>query len=243
MHSRWTWPALVACLLILGALLAMADAALLRPLLPPPEPPRQFGPDGRPPVLPRVVVGPGLLFGWGFRGRELDFGYGGLVSTAVVVLLLCLAMLVALPGRVRVAVERLEAPRGMLRAYGAGAAAALMVAAITLLFRYTFLLIGIAPLLWLAAGLATVFGLACLSLYMGRRLARRLGATHPLLAALAGILLILDVALVPYLGWLFAAAAALVGLGLAAMTRFGSPRGWSLEELRWQPDTTPLEEA
>jgi hypothetical protein len=226
-----------------GALLAVADAALLRPLLPQPEPVRSFGPDGRPPGLPRVEFGPGLLFGFGFRTRQLDFGYGGLVSTVAVVLLLCLAALVALPGRVRVAVERLEAPRGMLRAYAAGAAAALLVAAVSLLFRYTFLLIGIAPLLWLAAALATVFGLACLGLYTGRRLARRLGGVHPLVAALTGILLILDAALVPYLGWLFAAAAALVGLGVAAMTRFGSPRGWSLDELRWQPEPTPLEEA
>jgi len=243
MPSRWTWPALLACLLVLGALLAVADAALLRPLLPQPEPVRSFGPDGRPPALPRVVFGPGLLFGFGFGARQLDFGYGGLVSTVVVVLLLCLAAVVALPGRVRVAVERLEAPRGMVRAYAAGVAAALMVAAVSLLFRYTFLLIGIAPLLWLAAALATVFGLACLGLYTGRRLARRLGGVHPLLAALAGILLILDAALVPYLGWLFAAAAALVWLGLAAMTRFGSPRGWSLEELRWHPETTTPEEA
>jgi hypothetical protein len=243
MPSRWTWPALVACLLILGALLTVADAAVLRPLFPQPEPVRSLGPAGRPPALPRVVIGPGLLFGFGPRGGELDLGYGGLISTAVVVLLLCLAALLALPGRVRVAVERLEAPRGMLRAYAAGAAAALMVAAVTLLFRYTFLLIGIAPLLWAAAALAIIFGVACLGLYAGRRLARRLGATHPLLAALAGILLILDAALVPYLGWLFAAAAALMGLGLAAMTRFGSPRGWSLEDLRWERETTTPEEA
>jgi hypothetical protein len=143
---------------------------------------------------------------------------------------------------VREGVERLEAPRGMTRAYAAGAVAALMVAAVTLLFRYTFLLIGIAPLLWAAAALAIIFGLACLGLYAGRRLARRLGAAHPLLAALAGILLILDAALVPYLGWLFAAAAALIGLGLAALTRFGSPHGWSLEDLRFDArDTTPEE--
>jgi hypothetical protein len=242
MSSRWTWPALVVCLLILGALLTVADAAVLRPLLPQPDSGRPLGPGGRPGGLPRVVIGPSLFFGFGPRGGELDFGYGGLISTAVVVLLLCLAALVALPGRVRVAVERLEAPRGMTRAYAAGAVAALMVAAVTLLFRYTFLLIGIAPLLWAAAALAIIFGLACLGLYAGRRLARRLGAAHPLLAALAGILLILDAALVPYLGWLFAAAAALIGLGLAALTRFGSPHGWSLEDLRFDArDTTPEE--
>ena len=243
MPSRWTWPALVACLLILGALLAVADAAVLRPLLPQPDPVRPLGPGGRPPSLPRVLLGPGLLFGFGPRGRELDLGYGGLVSTVVAVLLLCLAALVLLPSRVRVAVDRLEAPRGMLRAYAAGAVAALLVAAVTLLFRYTFLLIGIAPVLWAAVALAIIFGLACLGLYGGRLLARRLGAPHPLLAALAGILLILDAALVPYLGWLFAAVAALIGLGLAAMTRFGSSRGWSLEDLRWERKTTTPEEA
>ena len=130
--------------------------------------------------------------------------------------------------------ERLEQRPNFLRA---GTGSILVHAVIVLL------LIGIAPVLWAAAALSIIFGLACLGLYCARLLARRLGATHPLLAASAGILLILDAALVPYLGWLFAAVAALMGLGLAAMTRFGSPRGWSLEDLRWERETTTPEEA
>jgi len=242
MSTRWAWTVVIACLLVAGALLAIADAALIRPLLPHPEPERFLG--GRPSGgLPRVGLGPGFLLGFGFRADQLNFGYGTVVATAVVVLMLCLATLVAVPARVRVAVERLEAPRGLLRAYAAGAAAALLVAALSLLFRYTLLLIGIAPLIWLAAAVGVAFGLASLGLFLGRRLGLRLGAAHPVLAALAGILLILDAALVPYLGWLFGAAAALVGLGLAAVTRFGSPRAWSLDELRWETPTTPAEEA
>ena len=239
MPKRWTWPLVLACLLVLGALLAVADAAVIRPLLPQPEPIRLLA-DGRPPApgpLPR------LGFGLGFRDAQLDFGYGTVVATAVVVLMLCLAALVAVPNRVRVAVERLEAPHGLTRAYAAGAAAALLVGALTLLFRYTFLLIAIAPLLWLAAALAVAFGVASLGLYGGRRLVSRLGAAHPLLAALVGILIIVDAALVPYLGWLFGAAAALVGLGLAASSRFGSAQGWSLEALRWDTQNSSAEEA
>ena len=159
------------------------------------------------------------------------------------IVLICLAMLVMVPGRVRVAVERLEAPHGLVRAYAAGAAAALLVAAVTLLFRYTLFLIGIAPVLWLASAAAVAFGIASLGLYAGRRVLSRLGAVSPFLAGVAGILMILDAALVPYLGWLFGAAAALVGLGLAASTRLGSPRGWSLDELRWDTHHTSAEEA
>ncbi|HEX6349760.1 MAG TPA: hypothetical protein VF160_10270 [Candidatus Dormibacteraeota bacterium] len=239
MPKRWIWPLVLAGLLVVGALLAVADAAVIRPLLPQPEPIRLLA-DGRPAVpgpLPRVG------FGLGFRDAQLDFGYGSVVATAVVVLMLCLAALVAVPDRVRVAVERLEAPHGLTRAYAAGAAAALLVGALTLLFRYTFLLIGIAPLLWLAAALAVAFGVASLGLYGGRRLVSRLGAAHPLLAALVGILIIVDAALVPYLGWLFGAAAALVGLGLAASSRFGSAQGWSLEALRWNTQNSSAEEA
>jgi hypothetical protein len=238
MAKRWTWPLVLTCLVATGGLLAVADAALIKPLLPDPEPAR-FLAAGRPE--------PGLLprfgFGLAFRDPLLDFGYGTVVATTVAVLMLCLAVLVAVPGRVRVAVERLEAPHGMVRAYAAGAAAALLVAAVTLLFRYTLFLIGIAPVLWLGAAAAVAFGIASLGLYGGRRLLSRLGAAPPFLAGLAGILIILDAALVPYLGWLFGAAAALVGLGLAASTRLGSPGGWSLDELRWDTHHTSAEEA
>ena len=239
MAKRWTWPLVLICLVAIGGLLAVADAALIKPLLPEPEPARLLaaGRPAEPALLPRFG------FGLAFRDPLLDFGYGTVVATTVAVLLLCLAMLVMVPGRVRVAVERLEAPHGLVRAYAAGAAAALLVAAVTLLFRYTLFLIGIAPVLWLASAAAVAFGIASLGLYAGRRVLSRLGAVSPFLAGVAGILMVLDAALVPYLGWLFGAAAALVGLGLAASTRLGSPRGRSLDELRWDTHHTSAEEA
>src|SRR5205823_12842486 len=137
--------------------LAGGGRAVRAAAAPPAGPGRPLGPGGAPARPPGVAAGPGSALGFGPRGRELDLGYGGLVSTVVAVLLLCLAALVLLPSRVRVAVDRLEAPRGMLRAYAAGAVAALLVAAVTLLFRYTFLLIGIAPVLWPAVALAIIF--------------------------------------------------------------------------------------
>ena len=40
-------------------------------------------------------------------------------------------------------------------------------------------------------------------------------------------------ALIPVAGWIVLAAVAIVALGVAVVTRFGSPGGWSLEELEW----------
>jgi hypothetical protein len=59
------------------------------------------------------------------------------------------------------------------------------------------------------------------------------GEVHPLLAALAGALVLVDVALVPVAGWIALAAIAVIALGVAVVTRLGSPGGWSLEELDW----------
>jgi len=42
-----------------------------------------------------------------------------------------------------------------------------------------------------------------------------------------------DLALVPVAGWIVLAAVAIVALGVAVVTRLGSPGGWSLEELEW----------
>jgi len=67
----------------------------------------------------------------------------------------------------------------------------------------------------------------------GRWLRVRLGPAPPVLAALAGVLVLIDAGLVPVAGWLFLAVIAVISLGLAVLTRVGSPTGWSLDELNW----------
>jgi hypothetical protein len=78
-----------------------------------------------------------------------------------------------------------------------------------------------------------IFGEAALMLSLGRWLRGRLGPAPPVLAALAGLLALVDVGLVPVLGWLVLAVVAVTSLGLAVLTRGGSPLGWSLDELNW----------
>jgi hypothetical protein len=83
--------------------------------------------------------------------------------------------------------------------------------------------------------IAALFGIACISLALGRLLHRRLHLpdVHPLIAAVAGALVVFDLAVIPYAGVFALAAVALAGLGLAIVTRFGSPSGWSFVDLNW----------
>ena len=50
---------------------------------------------------------------------------------------------------------------------------------------------------------------------------------------ISGLLLLVDVGLVPVIGWLFLVVVAVMSLGLTVLTRMGSPSGWSFDELNW----------
>jgi uncharacterized membrane protein len=56
---------------------------------------------------------------------------------------------------------------------------------------------------------------------------------HPLVAALAGALVVFDLAVIPYAGVFALAVVAMAGLGLAVVTRFGSSGGWTFGDLNW----------
>lgn len=230
MPSMRAWIVVVGCLLAAGAALAWADAVVLHPFLPAPPTTARF--------LARKVA-PGAVvelplpgFGIGFRTRD-GFGYGWVLATAAVLGGAVVIAMALAPRRVRAAVERAEAPGGLLVVVVAGAVTTLLVVTASLLLRYTFLLVGLAPVLWVGALVALVFGLAGLGVYAGRRLQRRIGAAPPLLAGLAGVVLVLDIALIPYAGWAFAGLVVITAIGLAVVTRFGSPDGWSLDALDW----------
>jgi hypothetical protein len=234
-----SWIAVLACLLAVGAGLALADAVILHPLLPSPSTPsdlpgrlaaaRRGGP-GFDPSLP----GFGLGLGFGLRDRP-GFGYAWLLSTAAILTGGGIAAALLMPARVRVAVERIEAPGGLLRILLAGAVTVILVGATSLLLRYTFVIVGAAPLLWFGAILALAFGVAGLGVFAGRRLQRFIGRAPALLTCVAGVVLVVDLALIPFAGWLFGALAATAALGVAVVTRFGSADGWSLESLDWPP--------
>jgi hypothetical protein len=115
----------------------------------------------------------------------------------------------------------------------AGVATALLGLAVTVLLQTTFVLLSLVPLVWAVVALSVLLGEAALVLALGRWLRMLIGPAPPLLGALAGLLVLVDVGLVPVVGWLFLVVVAVMSLGLTVLTRMGSPAGWSFEELNW----------
>ena len=233
---RWTWLGLLAALVAVAVLLAWADSTVLRPLFPEPLPlPRRAEiRGGALPVLPLTRPGErraAIVFpGFGVVGGLFSFWW--FLSTAAGVAMLGLAALAVFPARARRAAERLV-PSTLSLMFVAGFAAALLGVAVTVLMRATFVLLSFVPLVWAAGALGALFGVSVLALAVGRWLRLRLGPAPALVGALAGLLLFVDVAFVPIVGWVVLAVLTVSGLGVAVLTRLGSASGWGLEDLNW----------
>jgi hypothetical protein len=243
---RWGWLLLVAALASLGVILAIADTALYGPSL------GQYatlviGPS-EVITVPRQTPRPDRFI----RTRPPDritfaapFGALGTISPVQALraflsngaglVLVALALLLLFPNRARTAVERLEGSYGPAIALAAGVATFLLALGAVALLRFTLLFLVVIPAVLVIALGAALFGIACIGLAIGRLLQRRLhlGPAHPLLAALAGALVVFDLAVIPYVGAVALVAVALGGLGLAVVTRFGSEGGWSFNDLDW----------
>lgn len=226
MRPGWAWLGLVAGLAAVALLLAWADSTVFQALFPQPL---QGGlrrtefrllqpPPGRAAFAGLGPVG-GLFSFWWF----VDVGGGAILAA--------MAVLVLVPARARRAAERVR-PSGLTPVVAAGVASLLLTLAVTLLLRSSFVMVSLLPLLWGLVVIGVVFGVAGVALALGWWLEGRLGPAPPLLAALAGLLVLVDVALVPVAGWVALSAVAVTALGLAVLTRMGSPSGWSLEELK-----------
>ena len=227
--GRWPWIVLVGVLVVVAVALAWADSTVFRPLFPQPFTPQR-----------RLIVRP---IGPPFERREPFFAaglgpVGGLysfwwfLSAGAGQILVALAVLVAVPRRARQAAQRVR-PAALSLVLAASVASALLGVAVTVLLRASVVLLSVVPLVWALLAVGAVFGVAVLALAVGRLLVPRLGPAPPLVAALAALLALLDVGLVPAVGWVLAALVAVAGLGLAVLTRMGSPSGWNLDELKW----------
>jgi hypothetical protein len=242
---RWGWPLLIGVLAAAGILLAVADIATgVR----------------WPNPLAEVMVGPldhhtlvnqteTLRFDRTQAANRFAFpnpfgGFGplnpyralqALLTNGAGLVLLALTALVVVPARARAAVERLEARQGAAISLGAGLVMVVLGLAAVTLLRFTLLFLAAVPLILLVALVAALFGVACISLAIGRMLRRRLRlpSVHPLIAAFAGSLVVFDLAVIPYAGVFALAAVAVAGLGLTVVTRFGSASGWSFGDLSW----------
>ena len=250
-RGRWAWPILIAGLAVAGVVLAAADIALGNEF---PNPLAKLIVGGSEAVT--ITPGPGLRnptppvrfdrTGLGERYFvKAPFGAGSrlspfqavraFLSNGAALVLLALAALVLFPLRARTAVDRLEGLHGVEISLAAGVAALLLALAAITLLRFTLLFLAIIPVVLVVVLITALFGIACISLAIGRLLERalRLSRVHALLAALAGALVIFDLAVVPYVGTFALAIVAIAGLGLAVVTRFGSAAGWSFGDLNW----------
>ncbi|MHB8589879.1 MAG: hypothetical protein ACYDA0_13685 [Candidatus Dormibacteraceae bacterium] len=228
-------------------LLALADIALDNPWLGPLAS-AMVGPSVAVTPVPGLRLNPGRFDRWRFGQKftiAAPLGSRGpispiqalraFLSNGASLIFLALAALVLFPARARVAVERLEDRHGSRIALAAGVAMFLLTLAAITLLRFTLIFLALIPAVLVVALAATLFGIACISLGIGRLVQRRLrlAEPHPLVAALAGALVVFDLAVVPYAGVLALAAVAVGGLGLAIVTRFGSAGGWSFGDLNW----------
>jgi MFS family permease len=241
----WGWPIAIGLLALAGILLALADialespwqnplaTALLGPAVVTPLPGRDAIPErGRIRYTDRFVLGNPI-------GRiervSPVVALRAFLSNGAGLIFLALAALVLFPRRARVAVEKLEDRLGPAIALAAGVVTFLLALAAITLLGFTLIFLAVIPVVLLFAVAAALFGMACIALGLGRLLQRRLnlGNAHPLIAGLAGALIVFDLAVIPYVGILALAAVVLVGLGLAVVTRFGSESGWSFDDLSW----------
>jgi len=246
-RPSWGWPLLVVGLAILGVLLAIADTALYGPslgpyatfVIGPTEVRRGVSPPSQDPGrfertrLPDRVT---LAGPFGSLGPMSPLqALRAFLSNAAGLVLLALGVLLLFPTRSRVAVQRLEGRYGPAIALAAGVATFLLALGVVALLRFTLFFLAVIPAVLVVALAAALFGIACIGLALGRFLQRwlRLGPAHPLLAALAGALVVFDLAVIPYVGAIALAAVAIGGLGVAVVTRFGSETGWSFTDLNW----------
>ena len=107
--------------------------------------------------------------------------------------------------------------------------ATLLLTVAAVLLRFTLIFLVLIPVLIAVAFGVAVFGIACIALALGRLMQHRLrlGTAHPLIASLAGALIVFDLAVIPYAG-LVALVALLIAAGPGlVLARFGSDTGWS----------------
>ena len=245
--TQWRWVIAIAALAVIGVLLALGDIALNAPWLGP---------------VSDVVVGPPIAFGAvkerlpgsdrfertkpvqtftfisPFKPRAPISplqGLRALLSNGAALIFIALAVLVVFPNRARTAVQLLESSGGPIIAIAAGVVTALLVTAALLLLRFTLIFLVLVPVLAAVVVAIALFGIACITLALGRQMQTRLrfGPAHPLVAALAGALLVFDLVLIPYGGIVALAVVTFGGLGIVTLTRFGSASGWSFRDLNW----------
>lgn len=221
---------MLAGLLILAVLLAWADSTVFRPALPAGFEPRRGG--FRPPPAADLPFTPFRLEFQGLGRIGGLFTFWWFLSVGAGLIAATLAVLAAVPQRVRRAAQRVRTS-SLPVVLAAGVATVLLGLALTVLLRVTFVLLALVPVLWAVWAVSILFGEAALILAFGRWLRTRLGPAPPLAGALAGLLALVDLGLVPLLGLVFLGVVAVMSLGLAVLTRMGSPSGWSFEELNW----------
>lgn len=148
------------------------------------------------------------------------------ISLLVTLLLAAILSVAIFPTQVQVVERTMEQAPWASIGVGLLTFVLLVVLAIPLIFT----IIGL-PLALLGFLVAALFGSAALGALLGRRIlsAFRAGPTTHIVAAIAGILIIWVISLIPILGGLFLFVATLFAVGAVALSRFGTiapPFSW-----------------
>ncbi len=113
---------------------------------------------------------------------------------------------------------------GTLVAGALGVLTLFLAAAASLALLPSFLAIPMALALALLAVAAKVFGMAVLFLFLGQKLTRSVAPARRPAALAAGFAILAAVSLLPLVGGVVWAAASVLAVGIALLSRFGTPR-------------------
>lgn len=172
------------------------------------------------PAPPRPPVFPGSNGAdWGYR--FVSDVFSGLV-TAIGLAALGVLIIVFLPKQLKQVSDVAQA--SALPSVGVGCLTWLVVPPLMILFIVTCLGIPLSVILGIALVAALAFGWITLSIILGERLlnALKVKNTAPILAMVAGLLVLWLVTVVPVLGWFIGLFASALGLGAVVLTRFGT---------------------
>jgi hypothetical protein len=194
-----------------------------------------------PPTVGRILIPPtagATSRGLGLRPFGVDrAGLAGVwwhLGSLAALLVLAAIVLLLIPRRVNVLAEVLSDDWGQRLLAGViGLLGYLGAGLLAFLLFVNVVGAPLAAILVLCVYLATGVGLTAVSLALGRAICHvlHLGQHGPVFHLGSGIVVLFISSIIPYVGWIVAGIAALLGFGAFLWTRGGDTARWSLDEL------------
>jgi hypothetical protein len=154
-------------------------------------------------------------------GKLLLLGFLYKVATTVVMLLLSIFLVLMWPNQVRIAAE--EASLDLFKSSLVGLLALVVLVPLAIGFAITLFGLPISLAIVFFLTVASWFGVATVAFLVGHKF---WPGFSPLVAVIAGLLILKLVHFVPFIGGMLYFIAVLPGLGAILLTRFGTNRPW-----------------